>query len=156
MVIDRRKALWVAGASLMGLAAAACSPSKPPQPSPTPTSVPSSRPSGPPDWESLRRQLSGALLLPEESGFSQAKLGFNPLFDQQSPAAVAKCFTSDQVKACVVAAAARVPIAARSGGHSYAGYSVPSNGLVIDLAQLSQIDLKDNGTIVIGAGAKLK
>jgi FAD/FMN-containing dehydrogenase len=104
----------------------------------------------------LKQKLSGALLLPEDAGYADAKVGFNPLFDQQKPAAVAKCSSADQVRDCVLAAAGRVPIAGRSGGHSYAGYSTPTGGLVIDVAPMSQIQIKDERTVVIGAGAKLK
>jgi FAD binding domain/Berberine and berberine like len=48
-----------------------------------------------------------------------------------------------------------VDVAARSGGHSYGGYS-NSDGLVIDVSQLSTIAVNTSSNIAtIGAGAKL-
>lgn len=46
-------------------------------------------------------------------------------------------------------------MAARGGGHSYAGYSTPSNGLVIDLSRLAAIRANADGSVRIGAGARL-
>ena len=53
------------------------------------------------------------------------------------------------------AAATRTPIAARSGGHSYAGYSTPARGLVVDVGPMSTVDVRRDGTAVVGAGARL-
>ena len=111
--------------------------------------------SRPVDWATLRGRVSGGLALPGEPGFDQAKLAFNPLFDGNHPAAVARCATPDDVRACVYEAAGRLPIAARSGGHSYGGYSVPDGGLVVDVAPMSQVQVRPDGTAVLGAGAKL-
>ena len=46
-------------------------------------------------------------------------------------------------------------IAARSGGHSYAGYSTPDKGLVVDLGKLNTITVNPDGTADIGAGCRL-
>jgi FAD/FMN-containing dehydrogenase len=51
------------------------------------------------------------------------------------------------------AAAERVPIVARSGGHSYAGYST-TPGVVVDLGLLSHVTVSGNKA-VIGPGARL-
>jgi FAD/FMN-containing dehydrogenase len=45
---------------------------------------------------------------------------------------------------------------ARSGGHSYAGYSTLSDGVVLDLRRLNGVDFDQrNGTATIGAGRQL-
>ena len=60
------------------------------------------------------------------------------------------------MRACVAEAGeSRTPIAARSGGHSYAGYSTPEGGLVVDLAGMARVDVRPDGTAVVGAGARL-
>lgn len=87
-------------------------------------------PGGQVDWEGLHRRLTGTLNLPSDTGYATAKLAYNPAFDDRQPAAVAQCGGVSDVQACIdVAATARIPVAARSGGHSYAGYSTPDNGL---------------------------
>lgn len=49
-----------------------------------------------------------------------------------------------------------MPLRARSGGHSYAGYSTRSGGVVLDLRNLRQIIVdRRAGTATIGAGTQL-
>ncbi|WP_037314864.1 FAD-binding oxidoreductase [Amycolatopsis orientalis] len=159
MKLGRRTFLKLAGATAAGAAATACSAAPPASaPSSAPgTSLPPSSsvapPSGPPDWAALRKKVS--LLLPGDSGYDNAKRVFNPAFDGREPAAIALCAKPEDVQAAVSAAARRVPIAARSGGHSYGGYSVPDGGLMIDLGGMSSVDVQGE-QVVIGAGAKLK
>ncbi|WP_329071197.1 FAD-dependent oxidoreductase [Amycolatopsis sp. NBC_01480] len=159
--VGRRTFLRAAGLTAVGAVAAACGPGKSsppaaPSSSPTPSSPPptSAKPTGPPDWNALRSKLSGDLLLSGDGQFATAKRAFNPLFDGHSPAAVAKIGKPEDVQACLAAAAGRLPIAARSGGHSYAGYSVPDSGLVLDVGALSQVDVQGD-RVTIGAGARL-
>ncbi len=160
--LPRRTFLRVAGVSAAGAVVAACGPDSAPTPvastapAATTSAPPATRPpTGPPNWEDLRSQLTGGLLRPGADGYATAKRGFNELFDSNNPVAVATASTVQDVQTCVRAAAGRVSLAARSGGHSYAGYSVPESGLVIDLAALNKIDVQ-GGKAVIGAGAKLK
>ncbi|WP_436773408.1 FAD-binding oxidoreductase [Yinghuangia sp. YIM S09857] len=111
---------------------------------------------GPPDWAALKARLDGRLLLPQDQGYAVARLGYNELYDFQLPAAVARCTSANDVQACLeVARGHGVPIAARSGGHSYLGYSVPSNGLVMDLRPMARVQVLGDGTVRVGAGARL-
>jgi FAD/FMN-containing dehydrogenase len=99
--------------------------------------------------------LPGGLVLPGDSGYALASQSYNPRFDGHRPAAVARCTSVADVQRCVeVARDAGMPIAARSGGHSYAGYSTPDNGLVLDLRGMATVEV-DGGTAVVGAGARL-
>src|SRR6185437_3887436 len=77
------------------------------------------------DWAALRRELSaGQLVLPEDSGYDRARLLFDPKFDSVRPAAVAYCAVPGEVSACIgFARKFGVPLAVRSGGHSYGGWS---------------------------------
>jgi FAD/FMN-containing dehydrogenase len=109
-----------------------------------------------PDWPALRRRLHGQLVLPGESDYADAKLGYFTMYDRKQPAAIARCASTSDVQACVETAAChRFPIAARSGGHSYGGYSTPDAGLVVDLRQLKSIEVRPDGTAVVGAGANM-
>ncbi len=109
----------------------------------------------PPDWTTLRARLPGGLVLPGDNGYDQASQSYNPRFDGQKPAAIARCQSVADVQRCVeVARNARMPIAARCGGHSYAGYSTPDNGLVLDLRPMASVRV-DGDTATIGGGARL-
>ncbi|RZS36954.1 secreted protein [Herbihabitans rhizosphaerae] len=170
MSTTRRDLLRAAGLSTAALALGACSdktppgqgtpfPTLPPRPTTTvpPGTTASTPPSGgPPDWQALRDRLGGALVLPDDRSYAVAKQSFNPVFDSRAPAAVARCSSAEHVRACVETARnARIPIAARGGGHSYAGYSVPDRGLVVDLGGMSDVKVNADGTATIGAGARL-
>ncbi|MFE2869836.1 FAD-binding oxidoreductase [Embleya sp. NPDC059259] len=110
----------------------------------------------PPDWSALKARLDGRLLLPADQGYDVARLGFNELYDDQLPAAVARCNSAADVRICLDAARGHgVPIAARSGGHSYLGYSVPNDGLVLDLRPMAGVRVRSDGTVRVGAGARL-
>jgi hypothetical protein len=143
----------LAGLTAAGVVAG-CS-SEPATPGTSSVPLSSTPPSGPPDWDALSSKMTGRLLRPDDPDFEAAKRVFNPLFDGRNPIAVARCATPEDVRACVTAAADRVPMAPRSGGHSYAGYSTPEGGLVIDVGALSKVDIRGD-QVVIGAGARLR
>lgn len=147
--VDRRRFLKVAGLAGAGAALAACTSPTSPVPPPSSSSVPS----GPPDWTALRSKLSGRLVLAGDDGF--AYQGFNPVWDGRKPAAVAKVGSAADVQACVEAARGRVALAARSGGHSYAGYSSPSGGLQVDVRGLAGIEMLPGDQVRVGSGAAL-
>ncbi|GHH33142.1 FAD-binding oxidoreductase [Lentzea cavernae] len=149
--MDRRRFLKVAGLAGAGAALAACTSPAPPAPVAPPSS--SSVPSGPPDWTGLRSKMSGQLVLAGDDSF--AYQGFNPVWDGQKPAAVAKVTSAADVQACVEAARGRVAVAARSGGHSYAGYSSPPGGLQVDVRGLAEVEVLPGGQVRIGSGAAL-
>jgi FAD binding domain len=133
--------------------------------SPSATSVPTvtpvpTRAAGPPraaDWAALRRKLSSRLLVtPESSGYDTAKLLFDPKFDQTRPQGIAYCATASDVSACLdFVRRFGLPVAARSGGHSYGGWS-SSTGLVIDVSKMSRVSVDAGaGTARVGAGTLL-
>ncbi|GAA4839659.1 FAD-binding oxidoreductase [Kitasatospora terrestris] len=110
----------------------------------------------PPDWAALRQRLGERLVMPGDPDYPVQRLGFNELHDDQYPAAVARCASAGDVQACLeVARGHGIPIAARSGGHNYLGYSVPDGGLVMDLRLMADIEVRPDGTAVVGAGARL-
>ncbi|WP_324187057.1 FAD-binding oxidoreductase [Actinokineospora alba] len=142
----------------MGAATAACSKpaTQPPANPPTPTTTTSTAgpTATPPDWEGLRRKVA-ALSQPGAPDYDTARRSYNTFFDRKQPVAVATVQTPEQVQACVeLARQSHLPIAARCGGHSYAGYSVPDSGLVVDLKGMNKVDLQGT-TATIGAGARL-
>src|SRR3954470_10758247 len=157
-MMDRR-AFLLGG---VGAVAAACSAGRGPAGAPAPTGssvLPTTSGSVPPepaDWAALKSKVSGGLLRPGDAGFDTAYRGFNSLRDGRKPAAVALCKSPEDVQACVeLAHRSRTPIAAKSGGHSYAGYCVPENGLQVDLKGMAAVGVRPDGTVRIGPGAHL-
>ncbi|SFW80249.1 FAD-binding oxidoreductase [Amycolatopsis australiensis] len=109
------------------------------------------------DWARLRKRLAGPLFRPGDPGFPEAKQGFFTLYDDRTPAAVVGAARVEDVQAAVAFAARHgLPVAARSGGHSYPGYSTVDGGIVVDLSRFSGIDVRPDGRAVIGAGARLE
>jgi len=73
------------------------------------------------------------------------------------PDAIAYCDTRDEVAQSVRwATDHEKPIAVRSGGHDYEGFSLNRQGLVIDVSGYDDVTLHGDGTrVTIGAGAML-
>src|SRR5215472_6285208 len=130
----------------------------PRQPTPVPAGtspVADHRPPSAADWAGLRGELSaGRLVLPEDSGYDGARLLFDPKFDSVRPAAVAYCAVPGEVSACLAFARKfGLPLAVRSGGHSYGGWSTTA-GLVIDVSRMSRVSV-DVGARTARGGAGL-
>jgi len=107
-------------------------------------------------WSSLAEGLDGSLLRPDDADYDTARKLFNPRFDHVRPAGIAYCATSQDVRECLAFAKRHeVPVAVRSGGHSYAGWST-GKGLVIDVQRMDSVTAADSGhSATVGAGAKL-
>jgi FAD/FMN-containing dehydrogenase len=115
------------------------------------------RPPGPTVAKALHEAITGPVIYPNNPGFATAAHVYNERFDSILPRAVARPNNVGDVQSAVRWAVANgVPIRARSGGHSYAGYSVVSKGLVVDLRSINGISINRRaGTATIGAGAQL-
>src|SRR3954470_22178245 len=108
------------------------------------------------DYAALKRALTGPLLRPGDAGYASAAKPYNAALGVRRPAAIARVAGADDVRTCVRRVRGHgVPLAARGGGHSYAGFSTPDNGVVVDLSALKTLTVKTDGTAVIGAGARL-
>jgi FAD/FMN-containing dehydrogenase len=105
---------------------------------------------------SLAARLRGPVITPVDSAYDGARVVYNERYDAVRPLAVARPVSVDDVRTIVAWAAAEgVRPIARSGGHSYGGYSTGS-GLVVDLRSLGGIVYdRSSGVATIGAGARL-
>lgn len=90
-------------------------------------------------------------------GFLGAAHVYNPRFDGILPTAVARPINAVDVRNAIRFTVSHgIQVRARSGGHSYAGYSTLSNGVVLDLRRLNAVRVnKSAGTATVGAGAQL-
>ena len=105
----------------------------------------------------LQQKIRGHVFAPGQPGFSAAAHVFNPRFDHILPSAVARPIDAlDVCNAVRYLVSKGIPMRARSGGHSYAGYSTIANGVVLDLRRLNAITIDHPAaTATIGAGAQL-
>ena len=112
---------------------------------------------GPPsaaDWTALGHDLSGTLVRPGEAAYTVAKRQFDPRFDSLHPAGIAYCRNPHDVSTCLAFVRKYgVPVAARSGGHSYAGWS-SSSGLIVDVTRMAGVNVSGT-TATVGAGTHL-
>jgi FAD/FMN-containing dehydrogenase len=107
-----------------------------------------------PRLRELARLVRGPVLTSSSSAYAKARLPFNMRYDGVRPLAVAQPVNVRDVQQIVLwARKHRVRLAARSGGHSYAGYSTTS-GVIVDLSHLNAIRLSD-GIATVGAGAQM-
>jgi FAD/FMN-containing dehydrogenase len=109
------------------------------------------------DWQALRRSLSTKeLIRPGQGRYNTARELFDPRFDTIKPAGIAYCGTPRDVSACLAFVRRfGLPVAARSGGHSYGGWS-SSTGLVVDITRMKSFRVGPGGTTVqVGTGTRL-
>jgi FAD/FMN-containing dehydrogenase len=145
--IDRRAFLTGAGAA--GLALAACGSGS------TIGAVARAAP------RKARPGLAGAIRGPVltrgSKGFATAAHVYNERYDSVLPHALARPLDATDVRDAVrylVTHGTRLRV--KSGGHSYAGYSTLSNGVVLDMRNLRRVAHdRPAGTATIGVGAAL-
>jgi FAD/FMN-containing dehydrogenase len=89
----------------------------------------------------LRADFDGRVTVPEDAGYDQARKLFYGKFDRR-PAAIVRPVDAGEVARVVgLAREAGLPLAVRSGGHSLAGHSVAEGGIVLDLSELTAVDI---------------
>ncbi len=108
------------------------------------------------DWAALRRALSThKLIRPGGKMYPAAKELFDPRFDAKRPAGIAYCATARDVSACVnFVRKFGLPVAARSGGHSYGGWSSVNGGLIVDVTAINYFNV-GAGSVTVGTGIHL-
>ena len=106
-----------------------------------------------PKLRELQQAVDGPVLLPGKPGYATARLTYNARYDKH-PLAVVRPRGVEDVRAVVRwARKYDVPVAPRSGGHSYAGYS-SGTGVVLDLTRFTGVHVS-GATAVVGPTTKL-
>lgn len=94
-------------------------------------------------------------LTPADSEYSTHTDLFNKRFNRH-PKIIAVCFTELGVQSAIALAREKnLPVAVRSGGHSFEGFSLNDDGLSIDLTLMNSFKLQDNGQFVTGPACRL-
>ena len=106
-------------------------------------------------WDSLAKLLSGRLVRPGDRGYAALALPNNLRYASTLPGGIAMCKdAADVSKSILWARENGVPLVARSGGHSYAGYST-TTGLMIDLTGMRSVSYDPGtGIATLGGGVR--
>ncbi|QES58378.1 hypothetical protein DEJ51_33105 [Streptomyces venezuelae] len=108
-----------------------------------------------PDYGALARGIDGRVVLPGDPDYPEARRLFQPRYDTVAPAAVAYPAHAADVAVCLdFARRSAAPVVPRGGGHSYAGWSTRSAGLVVDTGAMATVSVDGDG-VRVGAGARL-
>jgi FAD/FMN-containing dehydrogenase len=107
-----------------------------------------------PDWKALDGAMAGEVVLPGSSAYERLRTPPMARFWDVRPEAIVRCRTpEDVVEALALARRSGMEVAARGGGHCFAGSS-STDGILIDLGSLSAVTVAD-GTVTAGAGVRL-
>src|ERR671939_1027099 len=104
--------------------------------------------------QDLVRPLAGRVLEPHHPYYDAARAVHNGLVDKR-PALIVRCRSAADVAGAVqLARRAGLEVSVRGGGHNVAGRAVTDGGLMIDLAEMRQIDVDPAArTATAGGGA---
>jgi FAD binding domain/Berberine and berberine like len=107
-----------------------------------------------PDWGALQASIAGEVVLPGAPEYESARKPAMARFHHVRPQAVVLCGTSmDVAETISIARRSGLHVAARSGGHCFAGHS-SSQGIVIDVTPMRSVSVV-GGVATVGAGARL-
>jgi FAD/FMN-containing dehydrogenase len=109
-----------------------------------------------PRLRKLAGELQGSVVAAGSAAYNQARLLYDTRFDGVKPLAIVYCETAtDVAKTLAWAKRYGIHVVARSGGHSYGGYST-TTGVVLDVSRLRSISANASArSAFVGAGATL-
>ncbi|MFD4229620.1 FAD-binding oxidoreductase [Streptomyces sp. NPDC058545] len=98
-------------------------------------------------------ELTGRIVRPEDSDYTDARLGWDQLFSHYPLVIVFAQNTQDVVNALTWARQNDVAVRVRSGRHALEGWSSVDNGLVIDISELKSVHIDADSRIAkVGSG----
>ena len=105
------------------------------------------------DTASLRAELRGELIAPDDRRYDDARAVFLKGVDRQPLAIARVAGAQDVARVTRFARDNGLELAVRSGGHSFAGYGTSDGGIVLDLSGMKALDVTvDGGTAWVEPG----
>jgi len=89
--------------------------------------------------DDLRAGLRGALCLPGEPGYEEARTLWNAMIDRRPAVVVRAQGAADVIRAVGFARTHGLRLAVKGGGHNIAGNAVVENGLMLDLSPMKSV-----------------
>src|ERR687885_2980302 len=100
----------------------------------------------------LSGQVSGVVVSPHDAGYDEARAVHNGLVDRR-PALIVRCrTTADVVAALGFARSAGLEVSVRGGGHSVAGRAVTDGGVMISLADMTEVAVDPASATAVAQG----
>jgi FAD/FMN-containing dehydrogenase len=93
----------------------------------------------------LRDRFGGRVTGPGRAGYDQARTVFYGKYDRRPAAIVRPADAAEVAQVVNLARDNGLELAIRSGGHSLAGHSTTEGGIVLDLSELTALDLDPEG-----------
>jgi FAD/FMN-containing dehydrogenase len=105
----------------------------------------------------LDTDLWGSVVGPEDPAYETARRIWNAAIDKRPALIVRATSTEDVARAVTFARSEGRPIAVRGGAHSVAGFSTCDDGIVIDLAELNEVQVDvESRRAFAGGGTRWK
>ncbi len=89
--------------------------------------------------EALRQRLRGAVLLPGQPGYDEARRIWNAMIDRRPALVVRAAGAADVVQAIDFTRRHGLVLAVKGGGHNIAGNAVCDGGLMLDLSSMKSV-----------------
>src|SRR5262245_36850146 len=87
----------------------------------------------------LRERVSGAVIMPGDADYEDARHVYNFMIDKY-PAAVVQCTSAGDVQSAIIQAReSGRPVAVRGGGHSVPGFGTADDAVVTDLSPINHV-----------------
>ena len=93
----------------------------------------------------LRAALNGRVMTPGDAGYDEARTVFPGGIDRYPPAIVRVKDASDVSRVVKLAREGGLELAVKSGGHSGAGHSTTDKGILLDLAEMKNLQIDVEG-----------
>src|SRR5215207_1023736 len=100
----------------------------------------------------LAGHVSGLVVSPRDAGYDEARAIHNGLVDRR-PALIVRCrTTADVVAALEFARSAGLEVSVRGGGHNVAGRAVTDGGVMISLADMTEVAVDPASATAVAQG----
>src|SRR5215208_7194393 len=100
----------------------------------------------------LAGQVSGLVVSPRDAGYDEARAIHNGLVDRR-PALIVRCrTTADVIAALEFARSAGLEVSVRGGGHNVAGRAVTDDGVMISLADMTEVGVDPASATAVAQG----